>query len=124
ASPAHRVTVRMAAIEPDGLGLTRLGARELSEYVRYRYFGLTETAAYPRVRRFMSQDVTGETLVQRQNNAAVYLEFYLVPLPQGRQLAIAFSADSELPVALLEQTIQSVATSLRPDPTFKHKRQK
>lgn len=124
ASPAHRVTVRMIVLDPNDLGVVRLGDRELAQYVRYRYFGLTDTATSPKVRRFMAQDVTGETLVQRQNGGLVYLEFYVVPLPQDRQLAIAFAADSELPVALLEQTIQSVATSLRPDPTFKYKRRK
>jgi hypothetical protein len=60
--------------------------------------------------------------MQPKNGGMSYLEFYLVPLTQERQLAIAFEADAELPVAILEQTIQTVCATLREDPTVLKKK--
>jgi hypothetical protein len=124
AAGARQVTVRLMEIQPDQLGLSSLSPREFSEYVRYRFFGLTSTPQSSQTRRFLGQAVTGEVLMQPQRGSVSYLELYLIPLSRQRQLAIAFEADAELPVAILEQTIQTVAESLREDPKAKRRRKR
>jgi hypothetical protein len=66
----------------------------------------------------------GEVLMQPQSGSMSYLELYLVPLSQTRQLAIAFEADTELPVQLLERTIKTMESSLREDPKAKRKKKR
>lgn len=118
----RHVSVRLLEIQPSALGISALGPRELSEYVRFSFWGLTTTPQSHQIRRLMGQDITGDVLMQPKNGGMSYLEFYLVPLTQERQLAIAFEADTELPVAILEQTIQTVCATLREDPTLLKKK--
>ncbi|WP_404784623.1 hypothetical protein [Altericista sp. CCNU0014] len=124
AARSRHVSIRLLEIQPSALGIASLGARELSEYVRFSFWGITANPQYHQTRRFMGQSVTGDVLIRPNNAGMSYLEFYLVPLSADRQLAIAFEADTELPVALLEQAIQTVSASLREDPTLKKKRQR
>jgi hypothetical protein len=71
----------------------------------------------------LGQSVTGDVLMQSNSNGGMsYIEFYLVPLSAQRQLAIAFETDTELPVSVLEQTIQTVTESLRELPGKKRRR--
>jgi hypothetical protein len=118
----RHVAIRLLELQPSALGISALGSQELSEYVRFSFWGITTAPQSHRTRRFMGQDVVGDVLMQPKNGGMSYLEFYLVPLTLERQLAIAFETDTELPVALLEQTIQAVSGSLREDPTLKTKR--
>jgi hypothetical protein len=118
----RHVSVRLLEIQPSALGLSTLGSRELSEYVRFSFWGLTTPPQSRQTRRLMGQEVTGDVLMQPKNGGMSYLEFYLVPLTQERQLAIAFEADTELPVAILEQTVQTVCATLREDPTLLKKK--
>jgi hypothetical protein len=118
----RHVSVRLLEIQPSALGISTLGSRELSEYVRFSFWGLTTTPQSRQTRRLMGQEVTGDVLMQPKNGGMSYLEFYLVPLTQERQLAIAFEADTELPVAILEQTVQTVCATLREDPTLLKKK--
>lgn len=113
---ARPVSVRLAELKPDTLGMATLEPREFAEYARYSFFGITSTPKQRKTRRFLSQDVTGDVLLQSTNGSTTYLEFYVVPLTLGRQLAIAFETDTELPVYLLEKTIQTVAGSMREIP--------
>jgi hypothetical protein len=113
---ARPVSVRLAELKPDTLGMATLEPREFAEYARYSFFGITATPKQHKIRRFLGQDVTGDVLIQSNNGSATYLEFYVVPLTLGRQLAIAFETDTELPVYLLEKTIQTVAKSMREIP--------
>ena len=122
AAQTRHVSVRLLEIQPSALGLSALSPRELSEYVRFSFWGLTTTPQSRQTRRLMGQNVTGDVLMQPKNGGMSYLEFYLVPLTQERQLAIAFEADTELPVAILEQTIQTVCATLREDPTLLKKK--
>jgi hypothetical protein len=122
AMQTRHVAIRLLELQPSALGISGLGPQELSEYVRFGFWGLTTAPQSHRTRRFMGQDVVGDVLMQPKNGGMSYLEFYLVPLTLERQLAIAFETDTELPVALLEQTIQTVSSSLREDPTLKKKR--
>jgi hypothetical protein len=116
ASPARPVSVRLAELTPGNLGMTSLEPREFAEYARYSFFGITSTPKQHKTRRFLGQDVTGDVLMQSNNGSTTYLEFYVVPLTLNRQLAIAFEADAELPVSLLEKTIQTVTESMREIP--------
>jgi hypothetical protein len=118
----RHVSVRLLEIQPSTLGISTLGSRELSEYVRFSFWGLTTPPQSRQTRRLIGQNVTGEVLMQPKNGGMSYLEFYLVPLTQERQLAIAFETDTELPVAILEQTIQTVCATLREDPAFLKKK--
>jgi hypothetical protein len=113
---ARPVSVRLAELKPDSIGMATLEPREFAEYARYSFFGITSTPKQHKTRRFLGQEVTGDVLVQSNNGSTTYLEFYVVPLTLGRQLAIAFEADTELPVYLLEKTIQTVAKSMREIP--------
>jgi hypothetical protein len=113
---ARPVSVRLAELKPDSIGMATLEPREFAEYARYSFFGITSTPKQHKTRRFLGQEVTGDVLVQSNNGSTTYLEFYVVPLTLGRQLAIAFEADTELPVYLLEKTIQTVAQSMREIP--------
>ncbi len=121
AAQSRHVSIRLLEIQPSELGIAALGPRELSEYVRFNFWGITANPQSHQTRQFMGQPITGDVLMQPNNAGMLYLEFYLVPLSAERQLAIAFEADTELPVAILEQTIQTVSASLREDPTFKKK---
>ncbi len=116
ASPARPVSVRLAELKPDNLGMTSLEPREFAEYARYSFFGITSTPKQHKTRRFLGQDVTGDVLMQSNNGSTTYLEFYVVPLTLNRQLAIAFETDAELPIYLLEKTIQTVTKSMREIP--------
>jgi hypothetical protein len=113
---ARPVSVRLAELKPDTLGMATLEPREFAEYARYSFFGITATPKQHKIRRFLGQDVTGDVLMQSNNGSTTYLEFYVVPLTLGRQLAIAFETDTELPVYLLEKTIQTVAESMHEIP--------
>jgi hypothetical protein len=124
AAQTRHVSVRLLEIQPSDLGLSALGPRELAEYVRFNFWGITTTPRYHQTRRLMGQAVTGDVLMQPKNGSMSYLEFYLVPMTLDRQLAIAFETDTELPVALLEQTIQTVSASLREDPAVNKKKKR
>jgi hypothetical protein len=124
AAQTRHVSVRLLEIQPSDLGISALGPRELAEYVRFHVLGLTTPPRDHQTRRFMGQAITGDVLMQPKNGSMSYLEFYLVPLTLDRQLAIAFEADTELPVALIEQTIQAVSASLREDPAFNKKKKR
>jgi hypothetical protein len=113
---ARPVSVRLAELKPDNLGMTSLEPREFAEYARYSFFGITATPNQHKTRRFLGQDVTGDVLMQSNNGSTTYLEFYMVPLTLNRQLAIAFETDAELPIYLLEKTIQTVTKSMREIP--------
>jgi hypothetical protein len=121
AAQSRHVAIRLLEIQPSALGISGLGPRELSEYVRFNFWGITTNPQSHQTRRFMGQPITGDVLMQPSSAGMSYQEFYLVPLSMDRQLAIAFEADTELPVAILEQTIQTVSASLREDPTLKKK---
>jgi hypothetical protein len=122
AAQSQHVSVRLLEIQPTTLGISALGPRELATYVRFNVLGITTTPRDHQTRQFLGQMVTGDVLMQAKNGSMSYLEFYLVPMSLGRQLAIAFETDTELPVAVLAQTIQTVCASLREDPAFNKKK--
>jgi hypothetical protein len=124
AAQAQHVSVRLLEIQPETLGISALGPRELATYVRFNILGITTTPRYHQTRQFLGQAVTGDVVMQAKNGSMSYLEFYLVPMSLDRQLAIAFETDTELPVAVLEQTIQTVCASLREDPTLNKKKKR
>jgi hypothetical protein len=124
AAQSQHVSVRLLEIQPATLGIAALGPRELATYVRFNVLGITTTPRYHQTRQFLGQAVTGDVLMQAKNGNMSYLEFYLVPMSLDRQLAIAFETDTELPVAVLEQTIQTVSTSLREDPALNKKKKR
>jgi hypothetical protein len=119
-----RVSVRLAALKPAALGMESLAPQELAEYARYRFLGIASPPKSHKIRRVMGQEITGDILIQPNNGTTTYLEFYLVPLSLQRQLVIAFEADTELPVYLLEQTIQTVTASLREVPLSKKQKKR
>jgi hypothetical protein len=121
AAQSQHVSVRLLEIQPTTLGISALGPRELATYVRFNVLGITTTPRDHQTRQFLGQTVTGDVLMQTKNGSMSYLEFYLVPMSLDRQLAIAFETDTELPVAVLEQTIQTVCASLREDPALNKK---
>jgi hypothetical protein len=123
AAQSQHVSVRLLEIQPTTLGISPLGPRELASYVRFNVLGITTTPRDHQTRQFLGQMVTGDVLMQAKNGRMSHLEFYLVPMSLDRQLAIAFETDTELPVSLLEQTIQTVSSSLREDPAL-HKKKK
>jgi hypothetical protein len=124
AAQSRHIAIRLLEIQPSELGIAALGPRELSEYVRFNFWGITTNPQSHQTRQFMGQSITGDVLMQPSSAGMSYQEFYLVPLSADRQLAIAFEADAELPVVLLEQTIQTVSASLREDPTLQKKRRR
>jgi hypothetical protein len=124
AAQTRHVSIRLLEINPSDLGISALGPRELAEYVRFNILGITTTPRFHQTRQFMGQAVTGDVLMQPQNSGMSYLELYLVPMTLDRQLAIAFEADTELPVGLLEQTITTVSASLREDPAVNKKKKR
>jgi hypothetical protein len=119
---AKPISVRLAELQPDTLGMDSLKPHEFAEYARFTFFGITTAPTQHITRRFLGQNIAGDVLFQTNNGRTTYIEFYVVPLTLNRQLAIAFEADTELPVELLEQTIQTVSASLREDPTLKTKK--
>lgn len=124
AAQTRHISIRLLEINPSDLGISALGPRELAEYVRFNILGITTTPHFHQTRQFIGQAVTGDVLMQSKNSGMSYLEFYLVPMTLDRQLAIAFEADTELPVGLLEQTITTVSASLREDLTLNKKKKR
>jgi hypothetical protein len=124
AAQSKHVSVRLLELQPATLGISALGPRELATYVRFNVLGITTPPRNHQTRQFLGQRVTGDILMQVKNGSMTYLEFYLVPMSLDRQLAIAFEADTELPVAVLEQTIQTVCASLREDPAFNKRKRR
>lgn len=123
AAQSRHVSVRLADLSPGQRGMTSLAPSDLSEYARFNFFGITNPPQHKQTRRFFGQPVTGDVLMQSNSNGGMsYIEFYLVPLSAQRQFAIAFETDTELPVSLLEQTIQTVTESLRELPSKKKRR--
>jgi hypothetical protein len=123
AAQSRHVSVRLADLSPTQRGIASLSPADLSEYARFNFFGITNRPQQKQTRRFLGQSVTGDVLMQSNANGGMsYIEFYLVPLSAQRQLAIAFETDTELPVSVLEQTIQTVTESLRELPGKKRRR--
>ncbi len=123
AAQSRHVSVRLADLSPTQQGIASLSPADLSEYARFNFFGITNRPQQKQTRRFLGQSVTGDVLMQSNSNGGMsYIEFYLVPLSAQRQLAIAFETDTELPVSVLEQTIQTITESLRELPGKKKRR--
>ncbi len=117
-----QVSVRLAEIDPDAIGMSTLPPADLAEYARFNFFGITSPPQQTQTRRFLGQPVTGSVMMQPSRSGGTrYVEFYLVPLSNQRQLAIAFETDTELPIALFEQTVETVATSLQELPKKKRR---
>jgi hypothetical protein len=120
AAQARHVSVRLADLSPGQMGVAALPPADLAEYARFNFFGITSPPQHSQTRSFLGQVVTGTVLVQpNQNGGTSYIEFYLVPLSNQRQLAIAFETDTELPIMLFEQTVQTVTESMRELPSKK-----
>jgi hypothetical protein len=120
AAQSRHVSVRLADLDPAKQGIASLTPSDLSQYARFNFFGITNQPQQKQTRRFLGQAVAGDVLMQSNSNGGMsYIEFYIVPLSAQRQLAIAFETDTELPVSILEQTIQTVTESLREVPSKK-----
>jgi hypothetical protein len=123
AAQSRHVSVRLADLDPAKQGIASLTPSDLSQYARFNFFGITNQPQQKQTRRFLGQAVAGDVLMQSNSNGGMsYIEFYIVPLSAQRQLAIAFETDTELPVSVLEQTIQTVTESLRELPSKKKRR--
>ncbi len=122
AAQERRVSVRLVELQPNQRGFSELGPGEWSNYVRFSYFGLTTPPQSRKARRFFGQEVLGDVIMRPANGSMAYLEFYLIPLTEERQLAIAFETDTELPIQWFEDTVNKVAATLREDPDLKRKR--
>ena len=119
----QQVSVRLAEINADVIGMSMLSPADLAEYARFNFFGITSPPQQTQTRQFLGQPVTGAVMMQASRSGGTrYVEFYLVPLSNQRQLAIAFEADTELPIALFEQTVETVTTSLQELPGKKKRR--
>lgn len=113
AAQTRHVSVRFADLTAVRQGISTLPLPDLAEYARFTFFGITNAPQQKQTRRFLGQPVTGDVLVQpNQTGGTSYIEFYLVPLSKQRQIAIAFETDTELPLSLFEQTVQSISDSL------------
>jgi hypothetical protein len=123
AAQSRHVSVRLADLDPAKQGMASLAPSDLSQYTRFNFFGITNQPQQKQTRRFFGQPVAGDVLMQSNPNGGTsYIEFYLVPLSAQRQLAIAFETDTELPISVLEQTIQTVTGSLRELPSKRKRR--
>jgi hypothetical protein len=123
AAQSRHVSVRLADLDPAKQGIASLTPSDLSQYARFNFFGITNQPQQKQTRQFFGQPVAGDVLMQSNANGGMsYIEFYLVPLSAQRQLAIAFETDTELPVSVLEQTIQTVTESLRELPSKRKRR--
>ncbi|MCG9892500.1 MAG: hypothetical protein MH252_15690 [Thermosynechococcaceae cyanobacterium MS004] len=123
AAQTRHVSVRLADLSPTARGIASLSPRDLAEYARFNFFGISNPPQQTQTRRFLGQSVTGDILMQSNRNGGTsYIEFYIVPLSEQRQVAIAFEVDTELPLSLLENTIKTVTESLRELPSKKKRR--
>ncbi|MEO0373517.1 MAG: hypothetical protein AAF329_02595 [Cyanobacteria bacterium P01_A01_bin.17] len=123
-SDDRRITVRVLPLTPDTLSFLNMEDAELMNYVKYVFLGINSPSTnYPQ-RRFFERPVTGELQIQRNQSGFITTEIYLVPLAAGHKVAIAFEADDQLPISEVEETINTVAQSLREDPEVLEKRMK
>ncbi|WP_158535226.1 hypothetical protein [Acaryochloris thomasi] len=123
-SDDRRITVRVLPLTPDTLSFLNMEDAELINYVKYFFLGINSPSTnYPQ-RRFFERPVTGELQIQRNQSGFITTEIYLVPLAAGHKVAIAFEADDQLPISEVEETINTVAQSLREDPEVLEKRMK
>ncbi|NJM77145.1 MAG: hypothetical protein HC852_16865 [Acaryochloridaceae cyanobacterium RU_4_10] len=72
---ARPVSVRLAELKPDSIGMATLEPREFAEYARYSFFGITSTPKQHKTRRFLGQEVTGDVLVQSNNGSTTSSSF-------------------------------------------------
>jgi hypothetical protein len=120
ANQVRKAEVKFVVVDTQTIGLE--GA-EWSDYVRFRHFGINGQPRERQTRTFMGQSVVGDIYYRSMPGGGTsYVEFYLVPLTQGRQLAIAFETDTELPLQVFEETIQTISSSLKEVPQKKKRR--
>lgn len=122
AKGSQQLLITLVELSADQLELLRMDDAQLLSYIRYLHFGINAPTRQYQQRRFQDQTLTGEVQITRNNHI---MELYLVPLSDGSKLVVAFESDPELPLMLVENTIQSVSRSLREDPkTFKKRHKK
>jgi hypothetical protein len=117
----RKAEVRFIVVDTQTIGLE---GPEWPNYVRFRHFGINGQPAQRKTRLFMGQTVVGDVFYMPSPEGTAYLEFYLVPLENNRQLAIAFQTDLNLPLQVFEETVKSISTSLKEVPQKKKKRKK
>jgi hypothetical protein len=123
AAQSRHVSVRIADLSALRQGVAALPPTDLAEYARFNFFGITNPPRQKQTRRFLGQPVSGDVLMQSNPAGGMsYIEFYLVPLSAKHQIAIAFETDTELPISLFEQTVQTVTDSLQEIPRKKKRR--
>lgn len=123
-SDDQRMKVRMMPLEPETLSFLNMEDDELMDYVKYFFLGINTPSNQYTQRRFLNRSVTGELQTQRHRQGFTTTELYLVPLSAGHKVAIAFEADHQLPLMKVEETINTVAQSLREDPEVLEERLK
>lgn len=121
ANQVRKAEVRFVVLDTQEIGLE---GPEWPNYVRFRHFGINGQPAERKTRLFMGQTVIGDVYYMPSVEGTAYLEFYLVPLADSRQLAIAFQTDLDMPLQVFEETVKSVSSSLKEVPQKKKKRRK
>jgi hypothetical protein len=119
ANQVRKAEVKFVVVDTQTIGLD---GPEWPDYVRFRHFGINGQPRERQTRTFMGQSVVGDIYYRPTAAGTSYLEFYLIPLSQNRQLAIAFETDTELPLEVFEETIKTISTSLKEVPQKKKRR--
>lgn len=103
--------IRLAVLEGSS-AFSFLDAQELLSYVKYSFLGLNAPSQGWQRRQVWGQVIQGEILMQPSHRGMFTTELYVVPLSSGRQLILAFEADTQLPLRQVETVITTVITTL------------
>ena len=110
-----RFAIRLAVLEGSSI-YSNMDSQELMYFLKHSFLGINAPAQAYQQRRFLGKMRRGEVQMYRTNRGVVASEIYMVPLSVGRQLMIAFEADTQLPLIQVETVINTVAATLQEVP--------
>jgi hypothetical protein len=119
-----QLVVRLAEMNNVMGDWVRLNEQEMMSYARFLFLGNNNPGREFNQRTFMGKPLMGEVRTQPSNYGFRYVEIYLLPLSEDRTVAIAFEADTQLPLQQVEDTINTVADSIKELPTDQKKKKK
>ena len=127
-SPSGRETpdiiIRLAELESDPDSWVQFNTQEERSYAKYLLLGGNPPSEAFSQRTFFGKSLLGESQTRRSRSGYRYTEIYVLPLESGRKLAIAFDADTLVPIQTVEKAFNTVSESLKEQPSKKKKKKK
>lgn len=109
----HKLMVALISLPKTSEVLGGLSDQELRSWLRFTQMGGSLSAAPGRIeRQILGRRVGGEVFYY-PTPRPIHQELYLIHLQGGQRLALLFEAENQVPLPVLEQVFNHVATSLQ-----------